>query len=290
MWRHNPYLLTWLIWRHTSHAYILLTQTPPNSASEPAGPKRKSWNLATLHIHHHYIICNNDDEFVYKFAYLGSIITNTGNLQPGGNRRIGLAAGVMRSQRQPLWCHSPREASTPSSACIRPLRYYLSSYTARGLATISTSLCSRLSAFDMQAEWTNINSKLFDYKYKTNIEVRTLTKRQPIQRYIAQSRLRCFGHQLRLRHSIILPTPSTPSTRGLRDGQDPAEPLARDGATSSPNTSNSWAQHRQKVRTSPSTVRAGGQPLLLVPSLRTPSLQEPYSEWVSECVVKYLFF
>ena len=53
---------------------------------------------------------------------------------------------------------------------------------------ISTSLCSRLSMFDMQAQWTNV--KWFDCK--TNIEVRSLTKRQPIQRYIAQRHLRWF--------------------------------------------------------------------------------------------------
>ena len=34
-------------------------------------------------------------------------------------------------------------------------------------------------------------------------------------------------------HSNILHTPYKPSTRGQRDGQDPVEPLARDGATSS---------------------------------------------------------
>ena len=42
-------------------------------------------------------------------------------------------------------------------------------------------------------------------EYKTNIEVRTLTNRQPIQRYIAQGRLRWFGHLLRspLNHPAI---------------------------------------------------------------------------------------
>ena len=60
---------------------------------------------------------------------------------------------------------------------------------------ISTRLCSRLSTFDMQAQRTITNTKWFEYK--TNIEVRTLTKSQPIQRYIAQGRLRWFGHLLR---------------------------------------------------------------------------------------------
>ena len=35
------------------------------------------------------------------------------------------------------------------------------------------------------------------FEYKTNIEVRTLTNRQPIQRYIAQGCLRWLGHLLR---------------------------------------------------------------------------------------------
>ena len=60
---------------------------------------------------------------------------------------------------------------------------------------ISTSRCSRLSAFDMQAQRTITNTKWFEYK--TNIEVRTLTNRQPIQRYIAQGRPRWFDHLLR---------------------------------------------------------------------------------------------
>ena len=47
----------------------------------------------------------------------------------------------------------------------------------------------------MQAQRTITNTKWFEYK--TNIEVRTLTNRQPIQRYIAQGRLRWLGHLLR---------------------------------------------------------------------------------------------
>ena len=75
-------------------------------------------------------------------------------------------------------------------------------------------------------------------------------------------------------HSAILHTPSTPSTRGL----------ARDGATSSPKTSNSWGQHWQRLQTSPSTVPAGGQPLLLVPSPRPrgKSLIEVSRSWMQE--------
>ena len=138
-------------------------------------------------------ICNNDVEFVDKFTYLGSIITNTGDLQPDINRRIGMATGVMRSLSQPLWRHSSISLETK-------LRVYQASVLSVLLYgsecwPISTSLCSRLSAFDMQAQRTITNTKWFEYK--TNIEVRTLTNRQPIQRYIAQGCLRWLSHLLR---------------------------------------------------------------------------------------------
>ena len=66
------------------------------------------------------------------------------------------------------------------------------------------------------------------------------------------SKIRRVGMYASGIRSIILHTPSTPSTRGLRDGQDLYEPLARDGATSSPKTSNRWDntgrgfQHRHR--------------------------------------------
>ena len=138
-------------------------------------------------------ICNNDVEFVDKFTYLGSIVTNTGDLQLDINRRIGLATGVMRSLRQPLWRHSSIGLETKlrvyQASVLSVLRYGSECWP------ISTSLCSRLSAFDMQAQRTITNTKWF--QYKTNIEVRTLTHRQPIQRYIDQGRLRWFGKILR---------------------------------------------------------------------------------------------
>ena len=92
-------------------------------------------------------ICNNDVKFIDKFIYLGSIITNTGDLQPDINLRIGLATGVMRSLRQPLWRHSSISLETK-------LRVYQASVLSVLLYgsecwPISTSLCSRLSVFDM---------------------------------------------------------------------------------------------------------------------------------------------
>ena len=138
-------------------------------------------------------ICNNDVEFVDKFTYLGAIITNTGDLQPDINRRIGLAAGAMRSLRQPLSRHSP--ISPETKLCVYQASVLSVLLYGSECWPISNSLCSRLSAFEMLAQRTITNSKRIDYK--TNIVVRALTKRQPIQRYIAQSHLRWFGHLLR---------------------------------------------------------------------------------------------
>ena len=95
--------------------------------------------------------------------------------------------------QKPLWRHSSISLETK-------LRVYQASVLSVLLYgsecwPISTSLCSRLSAFDMQAQRTITNTKWFEYK--TNIEGRTLTNRQPIQRYIAQGRLRWLGHLLR---------------------------------------------------------------------------------------------
>ena len=120
----------------------------------------------------------NTSLFLDKFTYLGSIITNTDDLQPDINRRIGLATGVMRSLSQPLWRHSSISLETK-------LRVYHASVLSVLLYgsecwPISTSLCSRLSAFDIQAQRTITNTKWFEYK--SNMEVRTLTDRQPIQR------------------------------------------------------------------------------------------------------------
>ena len=107
-------------------------------------------------------ICNSDVEFVDKFTYLGSIITNTSDLQPDINRRIGFATRVMRSLRQPLWRQTSISLETK-------LRVYQASVLSVLLYRsecwpISTTMCSRLSAFDMQAQRTITNIKWFEYK------------------------------------------------------------------------------------------------------------------------------
>ena len=111
-------------------------------------------------------ICTNDVEVVDKFTYLGSIITNTGDLQPDINRRIGLATGVMRSLRQPLWRHSSISLETK-------LRVYQASVLSVLLYgsecwPISTSMCSRLSAFDMQAQRTITYTTWFEFRSPPN--------------------------------------------------------------------------------------------------------------------------
>ena len=123
---------------------------------------------------------------------------------------------------------------------------------------ISTSLCSRLSAFDRQAQWSIYHQNQM-VRLQKIMEARSHTTCQPIQRYIAYSHLRWCGLR-----PIILPTPSTHSTRARRHGQDPVRLLARDGATSSPNISRSWGQNCCRRVTSLSIEAAGGSTLLLL--------------------------
>ena len=122
-------------------------------------------------------ICNNDVECVDKLTYLGSIITNTGDLQPDINRRIVLVTGFMRSLRQPLWRHSSISLETRIRVYQASVLYIL--LYGSECWPISTSMCSRLSAFDIQAQRTITNTKWFEHK--TNIDVRTITSRQPNQ-------------------------------------------------------------------------------------------------------------
>ena len=194
---------------------------------------------------------------------MGSIITNTGDLQPDINRRIGLATGVMRSLRQPLWRH-------PSISLETKLRVYQASVLSVLLYgyecwPISTSLCSRLSAFDMQAQRTITNTKWFEYK--TNMEVRTLTNRKPVQRYISQGRLRWFGHLLRSPLNHPAHAIYTFNWRAAGWSRPRGAPRKRWSDVLGKDLKQ-LKQHRRRLPTSPSTIPAGGQPLLLVPSLR----------------------
>ena len=136
----------------------------------------------------------------------------------------------------------PPSASKPSSACIR-LR-------------------------DMHAQLIITNTKWFDFK--TNIEVWSHTKRQPVQHYMAQCRPRWLGHHiLRI---IILPAPSTHSTRRHRDGQFP-----RGAMRQRPR------QRRQRAGINvPIDLSAGGQPLLFASFLRPRG--KILSPWVSDIV------
>ena len=129
-------------------------------------------------------ICNNAVTFVGKFTYMGSIITNTGDLQPPHWTGHEIAeATTLASFLHEHWNQAPR-VSGFGTLCP-PLQLWV-------LANFHQPVCSRLSAFDMQAQRAITNSKWFDYK--TNMEVWSLTKCQPIQRYIAQGRLCWFGH------------------------------------------------------------------------------------------------
>ena len=163
-------------------------------------------------------ICNNDVEFVDKFTYLGSIITNTGDLQPDINRRIGLATGVMRSFRQPLWRHSSISLETK-------LRVYQASVLS---VLLYSSECWPIFTSRLNGPSLTPNGSSTKQTLKSE-HSQTASRFKDISPKVASAGLVIYSGL----HQIILHSPSTPSTRGQRDGRDHVEPLARDGVTSS---------------------------------------------------------
>ena len=167
------------------------------------------------------------------------------------------------SLRQPLWRHSSISLETK-------LRVYQASVLSVLLYgsecwPIFTSLCSRLSEFDMRAQRTITNTKWFEYK--TNIEVRTLTNRQPIQRYIAQGRLPWFGHILRspLNHPALANCTFNPRAAGWSRSRGAPRTRWSDVLGKDLKQLGTTLTEASNIALA---LSGWSQPLLLVPSLR----------------------
>ena len=148
-------------------------------------------------------------EVVPSFVYLGSTLTRTGDISLEINRRRGLAAGVMRALRRPLWhhrCISRRTKLRIYNAVVLSVLLY-------GAETwpLSRTLAQLLQGFDSRALRTIEGIRWTDHI--TNAEIRERTGQLPVLRLLAQRRVRWFGHVLRL--------PESHPTRRLTDF-DPA--------------------------------------------------------------------
>ena len=133
-------------------------------------------------------------KFVPKFKYLGSIITNTGDLRPEIDRRRALATSAMKALARPLW--NQRTISRKTK-----LRIYNSTVLAillYGAETwpLNKTLSTRIDGFDSRA--LRQIERIFWPQRITNDELRAITQQPPASRLAAMRRVRWYGHLQRL--------------------------------------------------------------------------------------------
>ncbi len=156
-------------------------------------------------------------EFVSSFTYLGSTVTNNGNLTPEINRRRSLAASVMKSLWKPLWRHQSISRNTKlriyNSSVLSVLLYGAETWP------LTKTLAARINGFDTRALRT-IEGIKWHHRVSNSI-LRERTQQPPASRLAAQRRMRWFGHIQRLppehpTHTILHFDPKTAGWRRPR--------------------------------------------------------------------------
>ena len=132
-------------------------------------------------------------KFVPNFIYLGSTLSNIGDLKPEINRRRALATSVMQSLSRRLWRHRHFKQTTKLriyNACVLLVLLYGAETWA-----LNATLNARIDGFDSKAlrrlegiHWS---------QHITNDEVRQRTRQPPASTLAAQRRVRWLGHVLR---------------------------------------------------------------------------------------------
>ena len=127
------------------------------------------------------------------FNYLGSTLSNVGDLKPEINRRRALATSVMQSLSRPLWRHRHIRQTTKLriyNACVLSVLLYGAETWA-----LNTTMNARIDGFDTRAlrrlegiHWS---------QHITNEEVRQRTNQPPASTLATQRRVRWLGHVLR---------------------------------------------------------------------------------------------
>ena len=121
-------------------------------------------------------IGNDTIEFVSSFTYLGSTITNNGDLKPEIDRRRTLAAVVMRAFWNPLWRHKSISRKTK----LRIYNVSVLSILLYGAETwpLTTTLAYRIDGFDSRSLRSIEGIKW--YEHVPNIELRKRTEQPPV--------------------------------------------------------------------------------------------------------------
>ncbi len=137
---------------------------------------------------------NDIVEPVKNFVYLGSIVTDNGDLKPEITRRRGLAASAFQSLWKPLWRHQTISRKTKlriyNSAVLSILLYGSETWP------LNKTLAARLDGFDSRALRTIENIRWPQRVSNKILRSRTCQPRASC--LAAQRRTRWFGHVLRL--------------------------------------------------------------------------------------------
>ena len=160
------------------------------------------------------LISGEEVEFVTSFTYLGSIITNNGNITTEINRRRALAASAMKTLWKPLWRHQSITRETK----LRIYNTSVLSILLYGAETwpLNKTLAARIDGFDSRALRTIEGIKW--HEKVSNIKLRERTKQPPASQLAAQRRMRWYGHVKRL---ITPPTLSSTLTPNQLAGNAP---------------------------------------------------------------------
>ena len=142
----------------------------------------------------HLIVRDKRIEIVDDFLYLGSKINNKGDTNQEVTRRRALASVILNKLNKPLW----KWHNISDSTKIRIFKASVQSILLYGAETwpLSDTLAKRLTGFDNRAQ-----RRVLDVRWQarmTNEQVRSRSHQPPLQRVLAQRRLRWFGHVLRM--------------------------------------------------------------------------------------------
>jgi len=132
-------------------------------------------------------------EFADSFVYLGSTVTNNGDLKPEIERRCALSSNVMQTLRKPLW----RQQSISRTTKMRIYNAAVLSVLLYGAETwpLTETLSSRLDGFDSRALRSILGIHWRDLV--SNETVRVLAGQPPASCLAARRRVRWYGHVLR---------------------------------------------------------------------------------------------
>jgi len=139
-------------------------------------------------------IDGNAVEFADSFVYLGSTVTNNGDLKPEIERRRALSSNVMQALCRPLWRQQSISRTTKmriySAAVLSVLLYGAETWPLTG------TLSSRLDGFDSRALRSILGIHWRDFV--SSEMVRALAGQSLASSLAAHCRVRCYGHVLRL--------------------------------------------------------------------------------------------